>query len=408
MRDTAAPRHPRLDVARRFAPLFVALLALCPEPPAARAQSTGDDAPAVDERAREQAREHYQRGRRRLQQNRYEDALEEFARAYALFPHWATSNSMGVCHDELRRPAEAYRLYVQALAEGGGEIPEAQRTEMEARVAALRIQLGIREDGTVEIRTQPPGASLRVDGEPAGTAPATIDLPPGSHRIEAELEGYQPRELVVEVAAGQTARASLALDRLVPAVVAGRLVCDSDPSGARVTVDDLEVGWTPVTVAAVEAGERRVRLELPDGRVVEERVTIPPDGTARFDASFGGGVSQAWFWTSLAGALALGGGALGTGLYGRTLYDEFHDPGTTRERQAEIEPTGSALMITTDVLTAVAGALAVTAGVLAFFTDFGDEAVDTRITYDGPEPGAPEPIPPDDVAGGWRTADGRW
>ncbi|MBN1772501.1 MAG: PEGA domain-containing protein [Deltaproteobacteria bacterium] len=352
--------------------------------PAPAAAQSGSDGEVSDE-ARDEARSLYRRGRRLLERNKPDEALEEFARAYALYPHWATSNSMGVCHDRLSRPSDALRLYEQALREGGDEIPERQREEIATRISALRIQLGIRDTatGTVRVTTTPGGARIWLDGSEVGVSPMDVDADPGPHQIEVVLEGYSRSSLTITVERGQTAMAAVALveervDRN------GRLVCTSDPVGARVLVDGSEIGRTPATLPVLSAGEHLVRFDLPDGRSLEERVDVPVDGTARVSVRFGGGVHQGWFWTVAGTALALGAGAAGTGAYGTLLWDEFNDSGTTRARQEEIQPTGQDLMLTTDVLAGAAGAMAVAALVLAFFTDFeGTTEPVATVSFDG-------------------------
>ncbi len=45
---------------------------------------------------------------------------------------------------------------------------------------------------TLEIRTNPPGARVLVDGEPKGSSNLSVALQSGGHEIRAELEGYEP------------------------------------------------------------------------------------------------------------------------------------------------------------------------------------------------------------------------
>jgi len=59
----------------------------------------------------------------------------------------------------------------------------------------------------------------------------------------------------------------------------GRLSIRSEPSGAQVSIDGRPYGVTPLTLAAVAPGERRVVLKL-DGREVRQTVRVEPGGTA--------------------------------------------------------------------------------------------------------------------------------
>ncbi|MBI5500399.1 MAG: PEGA domain-containing protein [Deltaproteobacteria bacterium] len=358
--------------------------------------TTGQTATSeISDEDREEARQFYRRGKRLLDRNRPEEALEEFGQSYALYPHWATSNSMGVCHDRIGRPNDALRLYEQALREGGDEIPERQREEIEQRVAALRIQLGIREvtTGTIRVATSPAGALVQLDGTEAGVTPIDLEVPPGPHRIDVTLDGYEPSGMDVTVAVGQTAMAQLALVAAVVAPTSGRLVCASEPDGARVLVDGAELGRTPLTLPALEAGEHQVRIELDEERVTEETVNVPADGTARVTVTFGGRVHQGWFWGVASAAVALGAGAAGTGVYGKSLYDEFYGSGTSPARREEILPLGEDMMLTTDILASAAGAFAVAAAILAIWTDWGGEGR-IEVGYEGPPGTAVEPVAP--------------
>src|SRR5688572_20494382 len=44
----------------------------------------------------------------------------------------------------------------------------------------------------IVVRTNPPGATVLVDGASAGPSPVTIKLNPGPHRLRASLSGYYP------------------------------------------------------------------------------------------------------------------------------------------------------------------------------------------------------------------------
>ena len=413
MQRSRCHRIARLGGSSRVGLPLLAVLALSvfPIPSAFASPPEGGDSPtAAEEQAaqaevsdedRDAARQHYRRGKRHLDRGRFEEALEEFGQAYALYPHWATSNSMGVCHDRLGRPNDALRLYAQALREGGDEIPEQQREELEERVAALRIQLGIREvtTGTIRVATSPAGARVSLDGAEAGLSPVDLEVSAGSHRIEVAMDGYETTGMDVSVELGQTARAQFSLVAVVVAPTAGRLVCASSPGGAVVTIDGVDVGRTPLTMSAIEAGEHLVRIALGEDRVTEEMIDVPVDGTARMTVSFGGSVHQGWFWGLAGAAVALGAGAAGTGVYGKSLYDEFNDPATSRARQEDIQPLGQDMMLTTDVLASAAGACALTAMILAIVTDWGGEG-QVEVGYEGPAPPEIDPaLPPVEVEG---------
>ena len=58
------------------------------------------------------------------------------------------------------------------------------------------------------------------------------------------------------------------------------LTITSEPQGARVTVDGIARGVTPLTIQNLSTGDRRVRVTLPDFTAVERSVRMPDDRSA--------------------------------------------------------------------------------------------------------------------------------
>jgi serine/threonine-protein kinase len=70
--------------------------------------------------------------------------------------------------------------------------------------------------GSAEIVSNPPGASVTVDGAPVGKTPLPeVKLRPGNHKVELSKEGYEPYSGSVAVQAGKKARLDAPL-KLVP------------------------------------------------------------------------------------------------------------------------------------------------------------------------------------------------
>jgi hypothetical protein len=90
-------------------------------------------------------------------------------------------------------------------------------------------------------------------------------------------------------------------------------------------------------------------------------------------------LTPAWFWTTAGLAVAAGIGAGITGGLALSTHDDFTGGGRT---DADLHDTGETLQLTTNVLAGVAGAAAVAALVLVFFTDFGGEE---QADDDGPD-----------------------
>ncbi len=83
----------------------------------------------------------------------------------------------------------------------------------------------------VDIRTVPDGATIMVNGKPAGTSNLHLTLAPGSYRINATREGFRPSQTTVTVA-GHNTSADFTLQALASTVKLA-----SDFPAASVTLD---------------------------------------------------------------------------------------------------------------------------------------------------------------------------
>jgi len=123
---------------------------------------------------------------------------------------------------------------------------------MSARLLTLAL-LAITAMGCahkIKVITNPPGATISVDGKKVGKSPTTFEESPlpGAHRVEAQLDGYKPARVVVNrtetnwwwVAGGLAGcavcypvgcltGAGLANLALCPACLGASLLCDPGP-----------------------------------------------------------------------------------------------------------------------------------------------------------------------------------
>lgn len=131
--------------------------------------------------------------------------------------------------------------------------------------------------GTLVITTNPSGAQALVDGMPRGVTPLTLDLAVGAHRLE--LRGPAGARIVpVTITAGAQVAQYIELPQEESGV--GQLMIRTDPAGARVTIDGVARGTSPVTVPSLPVGDHLVLLESELGSV-KHSVTIQPGATAQ-------------------------------------------------------------------------------------------------------------------------------
>ena len=124
--------------------------------------------------------------------------------------------------------------------------------------------------GSLSVQTNPPGVAVFVDGLPRGNTPARLSLDAGSHIVELRGRGV-PRVIPVTVTAGAEVSQYLELPETPSS---GSLLVQSDPAGARVTVDGVDHGVAPVSVSELSPGEHEVVLQADGGPAVRQRVVI--------------------------------------------------------------------------------------------------------------------------------------
>jgi cytoskeleton protein RodZ len=130
-------------------------------------------------------------------------------------------------------------------------------------------------------RTVPGGSHVTADsGSPARPVPPAPAPSTSASRTEPAATSGTHDTAGTHNAAGATHSAATALAAppvaAPPAATEGQLVVMSDPPGARVTVNGVGWGSTPITIKYLPLGEKRVRLTMP-GYISEER-TVRVDG----------------------------------------------------------------------------------------------------------------------------------
>ena len=148
-----------------------------------------------------------------------------------------------------------------------------------AGVAAARRYIAPRaptHDGTLIVSTSPAGARLFVDGVERGVTPVTVTLNAGPHGLELRGDGA-PRLVPITMTAG--AQMSQYIDLPKTAATLGQMQVRTEPAGARVSVDGVPRGTSPVLVGELSPGEHAVALESDLGSV-KQMVMIEAGATA--------------------------------------------------------------------------------------------------------------------------------
>ncbi len=155
----------------------------------------------------EEARMRYQRGLQLFNEGNYEAARVEFERAYQLAPTFKLLYNIGLSYEQLGDYVQAQVTLTKYLEQGGSEISEERRKEVEKELAQIRPRIA-----RVVVIANVPGAQVTIDDNCGNEAPAGIAtcgpmaekrevlVNPGRRRFTLRKDGYLPETQVVTVA----------------------------------------------------------------------------------------------------------------------------------------------------------------------------------------------------------------
>jgi hypothetical protein len=115
--------------------------------------------------------------------------------------------------------------------------------------------------GSLIVESEPSGASVFVDGSARGATPLTIALVEGKHQLRLQ-QGTRTQEIPLAIRPDATVVHHVtwpADTGIAPGAAAmGSLRIVSEPSAATVTIDSIDRGSTPLTVAGLSVGQHEV------------------------------------------------------------------------------------------------------------------------------------------------------
>ncbi len=215
-------------------------------------------APESDAAARGRAL--LQEASRRYTDGEYTQALEAFQASYRIDPGWRALNGLALCQRELGQDVAAYRSYQELLDEFGSILTAEQRAVAQQRQRELGARIA-----RLEISVDQPGVRVTLDGRQIGRGPVRVTelVMPGSHHVVATGPGLRAHAEHVEVAAGQSRRLAIALEK-----ERARVVVKYTDAPARRPMP-VWVPWVTMGGGAVLAGAGGL-LALSAGSDVDE------------------------------------------------------------------------------------------------------------------------------------------
>lgn len=220
-RDTAAPepqRTPAPAPAAATAPAAAAPVA--PPPPAPAPATASAEAPLHEVEPRvsadaERAKQLYALGAEAFAAQRNADAIRYFQRAAELVPSPKLTYNVGLAYEEMGDAGRAlaeYRSYLELEADSD----VARRAEVQSRIAHLEQRLAETGVQQLRVKSEPPGATVRIAGRALGVTPWTGELAPGEHDVELDLPGHTPQRARVTVPPDHSAELALELAPMPP------------------------------------------------------------------------------------------------------------------------------------------------------------------------------------------------
>lgn len=216
--------------------------------PAAPAPAAAPATPATSGDGVERARVHYERGIQLYNEENYDAALFEFERAYELSPSYKILYNVARIQRQQNNYAAAMRNFRRYVNDGGTNVPEDRRREVEREIDLLKSRVA-----TIDIKVNVDGADVYLDDSPvcSGTEtgcigksplPQPVTVNPGRRKITVLKQGYQPGTAIMNVVGADSVSTKIDL---------------VSASGKTVVVKtDLKpiISWTAAGVLAVGTG----------------------------------------------------------------------------------------------------------------------------------------------------------
>ena len=224
--------------------------------------SCGRAARADEPSPEDRARMHFAAGVNLLRdpgRPRYDEALAEFKRAYAIKPAPSILGNMALCAMKLERDAEAIELYTRYLNEASGldgeERAQVERDLMTLRTGLAKVTLSSKPDGAViqDVRVPARGEPVtNIYGPLAG--PTELGIRRGHHVMSARFPDGAEVRWEIDVNGGE----AHVFEKPAGAIIAA----PAAPDGAR------------------DRGSEPARSSPGSSRSMPERASIPPTTAA--------------------------------------------------------------------------------------------------------------------------------
>jgi TPR repeat protein/chaperone required for assembly of F1-ATPase len=130
----------------------------------------------------------------------------------------------------------------------------------------------IQEVATLAIKTEPPGASILLDGKMPQVAPNTFThLPFGSHQLSATLENYEPIKQEIQIGPGSPPEIRL---QFKPIQEIAALSVKVEQPGASILLDGKPPQVPPNTFTRVPLGTHQLSVTLENYEPIKQEIEV--------------------------------------------------------------------------------------------------------------------------------------
>ena len=138
--------------------------------------------------------------------------------------------------------------------------------------------------GVLHVESQPPGATVSVNGETKGTTPLDLsNLLWGNYQVTVDHKGYAAHVETISLSeAAPRGEVKVALSRTAPTTGAADVF--SNPPGAAVAIDGAPAGRTPLSVPRLKPGSHKVDVTQEGYQPWSGTLVVQPGGRARVEA----------------------------------------------------------------------------------------------------------------------------
>lgn len=177
----------------------------------------------------DEALKHYERAIALHADEAYDAALVELRRAYELRPSYKLIFNMAQVQLAMKDYASALASYRRYLEEGGAEVPEKRRDEIEAQIAVLEQRVA-----TLTLTTDVPGVEVFIDDSQVGTTPnlAPLLVNAGTRKFTLRHPDYDVQTERVSVLGGTQKQLAFSLSQRKVTELPTTAAADTAPPAA--------------------------------------------------------------------------------------------------------------------------------------------------------------------------------